>query len=313
MKKSLSAISATVLAVSCLPFTGTGTDAAYAAADGTAAAVRFYMEVEKSDKIEIKDDGTIYIDPEKLTEDISLTANIYFSDPQKGAWSVSPKWKSSDKNVTITKVNDPFETPTEPFAYSVKGEDGKLSVDSMTSNYSVNSEYNSHNFTVRSQDGKALIPYGSTSDAYPLITFEFVIDADTNDGRYDIYFTDDADNSTRCAMDAEHGNTIYSFPDCPPDVTGLTIYIGERRPGIDEGGADFLLGDVNEDGKVDSADASLVLAEYGLIQTGGTLTFTDKQKKAADVNKDGKSDSSDASKILEYYGAVSTGKIPSWD
>ena len=73
------------------------------------------------------------------------------------------------------------------------------------------------------------------------------------------------------------------------------------------------LGDVNKDGKVDSADASLVLSEYGLIQTGGNLTFTDAQKKSADVNKDGKTDSSDASKILEYYGAVSTGKNPTWD
>ena len=75
----------------------------------------------------------------------------------------------------------------------------------------------------------------------------------------------------------------------------------------------FVIGDVNEDGKVDSADASLVLAEYALIQTGGELTFTQRQKNAADVNKDGKTDSSDASKILEYYAAISTGKDPSWD
>ncbi len=74
----------------------------------------------------------------------------------------------------------------------------------------------------------------------------------------------------------------------------------------------IVTGDANEDGKVDSADASLVLSEYGLIQTGGRLTFTETQKNAADVNKDGKTDSSDASKILEYYGAVSTGKNPSW-
>ena len=72
-------------------------------------------------------------------------------------------------------------------------------------------------------------------------------------------------------------------------------------------------GDVNGDGAVDSSDASLTLAEYSLIQTGGDLTFTEKQKNAADVNKDGKTDSSDASKILEYYAAVSTGKNPTWD
>ncbi len=306
MKKSLSLLSAAVLTASCLPFADTN-------ANATAAAASFYMKVPVSDAYEL-DAETNFIKIDSLDEDITVTANIFFSNPTNSAWSVSPKWKSSDDEyVTITKVNNPFDTPTEPFAYSVKGADGKLSVEGMTSDYSVHSKYNSCNFTVRSQDGMALTPYGSTSDAYPLISFEFTIDADTPDGLYKIYFTEDADNSTRCAMDATQNHMIYSFPDCPPDVSGLTIRIGEPTPPSMGTGDDYLLGDVNEDGKVDSADASLVLAEYGLIQTGGTLTFTGKQKKAADVNKDGKSDSSDASKILEYYGAISTGKIPSWD
>lgn len=306
MKKSLSLLSAAVLTASCLPFADTN-------ANATAAAASFYMKVPVSDAYEL-DAETNFIQIDSLDEDITVTANIFFSNPTNSAWSVSPKWKSTDDEyVTITKVNNPFDTPTEPFAYSVKGADGKLSVEGMTSDYSVHSKYNSCNFTVRSQDGMALTPYGSTSDAYPLISFEFTIDADTPDGLYKIYFTEDADNSTRCAMDATQNHMIYSFPDCPPDVSGLTIRIGEPTPPSMGTGDDYLLGDVNEDGKVDSADASLVLAEYGLIQTGGTLTFTGKQKKAADVNKDGKSDSSDASKILEYYGAISTGKIPSWD
>lgn len=306
MKKSLSLLSAAVLTASCLPFADTN-------ANATAAAASFYMKVPVSDAYEL-DAETNFIKIDSLDEDITVTANIFFSNPTNSAWSVSPKWKSTDDEyVTITKVNNPFDTPTEPFAYSVKGDDGKLSVEGMTSDYSVHSKYNSCNFTVRSQDGMALTPYGSTSDAYPLISFEFTIDAGTPDGLYMIYFTEDADNSTRCAMDATQNHMIYSFPDCPPDVSGLTIRIGEPTPPSMGTGDNYLLGDVNEDGKVDSADASLVLAEYGLIQTGGTLTFTDKQKKAADVNRDGKSDSSDASKILEYYGAISTGKIPSWD
>lgn len=76
---------------------------------------------------------------------------------------------------------------------------------------------------------------------------------------------------------------------------------------------DFLLGDVNSDGTVNSSDASAVLAEYSAIQTGGASTLSAEQKKAADVNADNKIDSTDASKILEYYAAVSTGKTPSWD
>ena len=74
-----------------------------------------------------------------------------------------------------------------------------------------------------------------------------------------------------------------------------------------------MLGDVNEDGSVDSSDASLVLAEYAKIQTGGAGEFTKTQLEAADVNKDDVVDSSDASKILAYYAMISTGKKPTWD
>lgn len=97
----------------------------------------------------------------------------------------------------------------------------------------------------------------------------------------------------------------------PPTTTTSTAATTTTPPTTTE--PTYTLGDVDEDGKVDSVDASLVLAEYALIQTGGKLTFTDAQKKAADVNHDGKTDSSDASKILEYYAAVSTGKKPTWD
>jgi hypothetical protein len=75
----------------------------------------------------------------------------------------------------------------------------------------------------------------------------------------------------------------------------------------------FTLGDVNEDGSINSSDASKVLEEYALIQTGAEPTFTEIQKISADVNKDYSVDSSDASKILAYYADSSTGKTPSWD
>ncbi len=72
----------------------------------------------------------------------------------------------------------------------------------------------------------------------------------------------------------------------------------------------FLLGDVNEDGKIDSTDASAVLAEYAAAQTGGESTLS---KDAADVNGDGLVNSSDASAILEYYAKASIGEEPSWN
>ncbi len=82
---------------------------------------------------------------------------------------------------------------------------------------------------------------------------------------------------------------------------------------LDEKPTAVELGDVNNDGSVDSSDASLVLAEYAKIQTGGAGEFTETQRTAADVNNDDVVDSSDASKILAYYAMVSTGKEPTWD
>ncbi len=75
----------------------------------------------------------------------------------------------------------------------------------------------------------------------------------------------------------------------------------------------YTRGDVNEDGSINSSDASKVLEEYALIQTGAEPTFTEIQMISADVNKDYTIDSSDASKILAYYADSSTGKTPSWD
>ena len=66
-------------------------------------------------------------------------------------------------------------------------------------------------------------------------------------------------------------------------------------------------GDVNNDGTIDSIDASSVLAHYAAVSTGGDSTFSADQIKAADVNKDEKCDSIDASLILAYYAHTSTG------
>ena len=103
------------------------------------------------------------------------------------------------------------------------------------------------------------------------------------------------------------GNKTVAL-ECDLDNNGV---IDQTVNAIDE--VDAMLGDVNNDGMVDSSDASLVLAEYAEIQTGGAGGFTDIQYKAADVNKDDVVDSSDASKILSYYAMVSTGKEPTWD
>ena len=70
---------------------------------------------------------------------------------------------------------------------------------------------------------------------------------------------------------------------------------------------------MNEDGKVDAKDASMVLVAYAKVSTGSEDGLTEKQRKAADVNSDGKVDAKDASSILAYYAMASTasGDVPS--
>ena len=97
-----------------------------------------------------------------------------------------------------------------------------------------------------------------------------------------------------------------SFIDFSRDTATFTYEVevvkGEVTPPAEE----FRPGDVNDDGMVDSTDATALLEEYARTSTGGDPTFTEKQKKAADVNGDGMCDSSDASGILSYYAYVST-------
>ena len=65
-------------------------------------------------------------------------------------------------------------------------------------------------------------------------------------------------------------------------------------------------GDVNGDKRIDSVDASKVLAHYALVSTEQEDDLSTEQLAAADVDKDGEINANDASKILAYYSNVST-------
>ncbi|MDE5854491.1 MAG: hypothetical protein K2H19_05450 [Ruminococcus sp.] len=71
--------------------------------------------------------------------------------------------------------------------------------------------------------------------------------------------------------------------------------------------SDYVFGDINNDGLVNSSDASIVLAEYAALSTSSESTLNDSQKKAADINNDGMINAVDASFILAFYSYLSTG------
>ncbi len=65
-------------------------------------------------------------------------------------------------------------------------------------------------------------------------------------------------------------------------------------------------GDTNNDGTVNSIDASSMLSEYARTATGKDSSFNIVQFYAADIDNNGKIDSVDASRVLSYYSFLST-------
>ena len=71
----------------------------------------------------------------------------------------------------------------------------------------------------------------------------------------------------------------------------------------------YNLGDVNNDGRVDAADASQILSFYAQTSTGANIPQAqlERMEVCADVNGDNSVDATDASAVLGYYAAISTG------
>ncbi len=97
---------------------------------------------------------------------------------------------------------------------------------------------------------------------------------------------------------------------------GRRVSIGELSGGFDHyltrypkdaEAAAAALGDVNEDGDVDAADAANILVAAAAVGAGKDSGFTEQQKKAADVNGSGGFDSQDAANILQYAAAAGSG------
>ena len=74
---------------------------------------------------------------------------------------------------------------------------------------------------------------------------------------------------------------------------------------IGAGGQGYVLGDVDGNGVIDGADASLVLSVYAETSVGTDSRLTDSQTLAADADENHIVDGSDASWILSYYAYIS--------
>ncbi|MBQ8123421.1 MAG: hypothetical protein IJ170_08965 [Ruminococcus sp.] len=134
---------------------------------------------------------------------------------------------------------------------------------------------------------------------YDKATFELdgrsvLFDPGNDPGETSLRLTcDDGSNSHRYSIKL---CTVMPVKICLDDEFGADFYIDPDG----DGEFDKLIGqgDVNCDGAVDAADASLVLTDYADTLTGG---YTKLDLKKADMNGDKNIDASDASDILVLY------------
>ena len=100
---------------------------------------------------------------------------------------------------------------------------------------------------------------------------------------------------------------------------GKTAVVNVLPPGDDKPVATYEitlfdeLGDINNDGLVDSVDSTFVLRAYADISAHGNMTLDEKQVKICDVNRDGLVDTVDATAISIYYAQISAGRTPVWE
>ncbi len=290
MKKILSSVTAVILtASSAMPLFSNAED----------QIPLFYMKPEANENVIIEEDGTIVISRDSAAKGITLKAGVYIQDETDLVWNAAPKWKCANQAISLEKAYDPIpkdNSPLLPYAYAETDSEGNIVRGANTSDLSISTKYNVINFTCRhaTTDGTAFKKYGATSDEYPLIMFDMVIDKNVPYGEYDVYFLtkpeDYEDQQISSVALKRNGSTIYT-----PRTEGLKVRVEGSN-----------LGDINNDGLIDSLDASEALIEYSRIMTNLGTGLDALQAEAADVNFDGAVDSSDAADILIYYAYTRT-------
>ncbi len=117
---------------------------------------------------------------------------------------------------------------------------------------------------------------------------------------------DEADRTTPHVASGENPDN-FIITDFTTDEFKAAYPIADYAFDVNNRQKGYTLGDVNNDGVVDSADASEILSAYANLSIYGVSYISAAQELAADLNNDDTIDSTDASVIMEYYSYVSTG------
>lgn len=265
-------------------------------------------------------DGSLLINLRLAGKDgaseVKAPVDVFYTEPTAGAWFVRANWKCSaptDK-IKMTDLTNPYdktnpENPIvleldSPFAFARKNANGKYVFTAASGerdiavNNSTDSTLNTMGFTCQTGGSHIgpLVPLGEKTDSYAFASFALSFNPSAlSAAEYDVHFltkAEDNPDQRYCEVNINHDIFV-------PDAAAIKVKV-----------IDYLLGDVNNDGLIDSNDASLILSEYAVTSTGGQRTFDDITQKVADTNFDNLSDSSDASNILSYYAYAATAQDP---
>ena len=83
----------------------------------------------------------------------------------------------------------------------------------------------------------------------------------------------------------------------------------EREQEVILNSSDKMLGDINDDKRIDSLDSSAILKAYSNLSTNKASGLTEEQMACADVNSDGVVDAVDACIVLDYYAYITSASV----
>ena len=296
MKKIVSAMLSGIVLASAAPFA--------AAADDSIPDNCMYLRPHDSTEINIDSNGTIVLDRAALKKlNYTLPTDVFFHDEEASCWYVLAQVKSGNNFIKLDNIVDPLPTKGDklPYAYAIADENGNLVSGDYATSATINKEYNYASFTCKyynlNGNVESLVPYGEKTDSYPLTTVDAKFNMNIPYGEYNIYLLTepvDFEDQRVCKI-----NSIKEMKEVVPEVRDMKIRIEGAN-----------LGDIDNNGSINSIDASLALAAYSAEATGQPHGLNDTQFEAGDIDKNGKISSTDASDILQYYSYVATTASP---
>lgn len=272
MKKFISLMASVAVAVGTVTVSGAN------ATDDVKPSLYFTVN-DNGDGVETLKYGTVFVD--SRINNASLPCAIYIKDEAEAAALIFAKWTTDNASLKVKNLTGPValygSTPYKGFDTD----------DSM--NLAAFEELNvlAVNYS-RLISTEPLELKGDKSDSYPLACFDAVFTEGAEGGSYNLMIYNEGD----------YISEIYSRP-------GGASNPSENSQPLRINLSDRALGDINNDGRIDSVDASAILREYSIISSGNGSEFDGNQASAADVDGDGKIDSVDASAVLAYYALVS--------